>query len=63
MCGKVDKMFDDRQLFRDYLESLKDGQARIETNIEAIWNEVVEIKIALYQQEREIRLLRAGKIV
>lgn len=51
---KISALFDDREVMRDYLESIKDSQARVEELMEKMYERQ-------NNQEREIRPIRAGR--
>ena len=61
LTDRIRALFDDREVNRDYVESLKDGQARMEENIEDILNILKMMDARQTSQERELRLLRTGK--
>lgn len=61
LTEKIRALFDDRELNRDYFESLKDSQARIEENIENIFKILKYLDSRQSSQEQELRLLRAVK--
>ncbi|MFZ5642510.1 MAG: hypothetical protein ACOY46_02825 [Bacillota bacterium] len=61
LSEKLRALFDDREVNKDYFESLKDGLARTEEDIEAILTILKKMDARQTSQEREIRLLRTGK--
>ena len=61
LSEKLRALFDDREINKDYFESLKDGLARTEEDIEAILTILKKMDTRQTSQEREIRLLRTGK--